>query len=36
MISFKKVCLMLVCTLAVQITSWAQQVQVSPVPQSVT
>ena len=36
MIPFKKVCLMLICALAVQITSWAQQVQVSPVPQSVT
>lgn len=33
--SLKRVCLMWLCALAVQVTAWAQQVQVSPVPQSV-
>ena len=36
MISLKKVCMMLLCALALHVTSWAQQVQISPVPQSVT
>ena len=32
----KKVSLLLLCSLFVQVASWAQQVQVSPVPQSVS
>lgn len=32
----RKACLMLLCLFALQTASWAQQVQVSPVPQSVT
>lgn len=34
--SLKRICLMWLCALAVQVAAWAQQVQVSPVPQSVT
>lgn len=33
--SLKRICLMWLCALAVQVAAWAQQVQVSPVPQSV-